>query len=537
MGSASMWTSPPGARVYKACALALGLVLAVSAYLGSVLAAGQRISGEVTCSGHPVAGAIVRLQGAEQSTLTDERGLFTLSVPAFNPSLYVTAGKIGYYTNRARLLKPDQHLLINLQEIPKDDNKGYQWQDPTPDLKSQDNCGNCHSRIYREWTQDAHARSTTNPLVQTMYSGTDVRGRPGVGPGYRLDWSDQGNCATCHAPVASLAQHMDLSDIRGVEGMGVSCDLCHKIEEVRPDLNQPNAAEVIFLRPPASAKLLFGPFDDATFLNEVPDFSHSPLFKSSRFCAACHDGSFWGVPVYETFTEWGKSSYSRLGVQCQTCHMQTTGKFDFFADPEKGGKIRPPATIASHRMMGEDPSEFLRNAVAMEASARVQDRLLTVTVKITNVGAGHDVPTGQPMRNMILAVSAAGGQEQSLRFMAGESVPAWGGDLAGQPGKGFAKILLTLNEYATPTHVVNNTTAAEFPSPFWRRNRILSDNRIPANASDLSSYVFSVPKESGRLSIRVRLIYRRAFKPLADAKGWDIPDITIATSELEIEKP
>ncbi|MBV8855418.1 MAG: hypothetical protein JOZ02_00520 [Acidobacteria bacterium] len=537
MGRESSAKSVSGAQAYKLYALAACLALAAVVFVGPALATGQKVGGRVTCGGRPVAGASVRLQGVGPSALTDERGLFTLTVPSFNPTRYVTAGKVGYYTGRARLAAPGQELVIDLREIPKEDNKDYHWQDPTPDVRSQDNCGNCHSRIYREWAQDAHARSAVNPLVRTMYSGTDVRGRPNIGPGYRLDWSDEGNCTTCHAPAAALSQHMDVSRTQGVESMGVSCDLCHKIQEVRPDFNQPNTAEVNFLRPPPDAKLLFGPFDDATFPDEVPDFSYSPLFKSSHLCAACHDGSFWGVPVYETFTEWRKSSYASLGVQCQSCHMGSTGKFELFADQEKGGKLRAPETIASHRMMGDDPAQFLRSAVTMETSARVEDGLLTVTVKVANVGAGHDVPTGQPMRNMILVVTAEDESARPLRFMSGESVPVWGGGLAGRPGKGFAKILLTLNEYATSPHILNEEEAADFPAPFWRRNRILSDNRIQANGSDQSSYIFGAPKTPGRLSVRARLIYRRAFAPLAAAKGWDVPDVTVAANGVEVEKP
>jgi hypothetical protein len=523
-------------RFYESYFRAVVRGLALVALVHPVQAIVQTITGEVLGSGHPVAGAIVRIQGAEFSTLSDEHGRFKLSVPTSITDRYVTAGKVGYYTNRVRLVAVDQHVVINLQEIPNQDNKDYQWQDPTPDVKSQDNCGNCHSRIYGEWSNDAHSRSAVNPILRTMYEGTDMLGRP-RGPGYRLDWSDEGNCASCHAPIAALRLNMNLNELQGVDRTGVSCDLCHKVKDVGPDLNVPNLAEVNFMRPPKGSKLIFGPFDDATFISEVPDFSHSPLFKSSRFCAVCHDGSFWGVPVYETFTEWQNSQYNKLGIQCQACHMQSTGEFNIFADKEHGGKTRLPADIASHRMMGEKPEELLRSAVAMETSATIKDQLLVVTVKITNVGAGHDVPTGQPMRNLILVIACEDGSARPLRFMTGESVPAWGGNLAAEPGKGFAKILLTLNEYPKSSHISSDQALAEFPSPFWRRNRILVDNRIPPKGTDESTFSFSVPKEFSQLRVKAQLIYRRAFKPLADFKGWNLPDITLAMNEFKIDKP
>ncbi|HEU4389990.1 MAG TPA: hypothetical protein VFV34_19470, partial [Blastocatellia bacterium] len=74
---------------------------------------------------------------------------------------------------------------------------------------------------------------------------------------------------------------------------------------------------------------------------------------------------------------------------------------------------------------------------------------------------------------------------------------------------------------------------AEFPAPFWNRNRILSDNRIPAKGVDSSSYVFRMSKE-GPATVKTTLIYRRAFKALANAKGWDLQDIVLAGNEVKV---
>jgi hypothetical protein len=498
------------------------------------------ITGRVTSASKPIDKATVRVQGASGFVLTDEAGNFSIPVEPGAQPIYIAAGKVGYYNNRVEVVAPSRPLNIELRALPGSDNLAYRWQDPTPDKASKDNCGNCHTAIYKEWSADAHAESGINPVVMSMYNGTDLRGNSMVRPGYRIDWADVGDCATCHAPFAALNHDLkaDMNKLEGVEKLGVSCDFCHKVKDIPSNNNFPNFADVKMARPPAGAKIMFGPYDDATFPGEVPEFAYSPLFRSSRLCAACHDGMSWGVPAYETFSEWRESEYSSKGIECQDCHMKANKQLVRFADEEAGGKLRIGARIASHSMMGTDRVGFMREAVKMEGKASIKDGILAVEVNVVNVGAGHALPTGQPIRNMILVVSCADERGEPLRFLAGEKVPYWGDDLAGQPGKGFAKILMALNEYTKADLLVATTNGlAEFPAPFWNRNRILSDNRIPPKGSDSSTYLFQTPKEVGRITVKAQLIYRRAFKALADVKGWDFRDIPLATYESQVNKP
>lgn len=536
-------TNRPSTRSLKMtlCFLVSGysLVLLVQAAARPGLDA-RTITGRVTSAGRPLNQASVRIQGTNHFVLTDESGYFSISVESGAPPIYIAAGKPGYYNNRVEVVAPSPPLNVELRALPGSDNGDYRWQDPTPDKASKDNCGNCHTAIYKEWSADAHAASSINPIVMSMYNGTDLRGNTMVRPGYRIDWADVGNCATCHAPFAALNHEMmaDMNRLEGVEKLGVSCDFCHKVKDILSDNNFPNFADVKMARPPAGTKLMFGPYDDATFPGEIPEFAYSPLFRSSRLCAACHDGMSWGVPAYETFSEWRQSEYSSKGIECQDCHMKSNEQLVRFANEEAGGKLRTGARIASHSMMGHDRVRFMQEAVKMEGKTAIKDGILTVEVNLANVGAGHALPTGQPIRNMILVISCADQRGEPLRFLAGEKVPYWGDDLAGQPGKGFAKILMALNEYTKADLLVATTNGlAEFPAPFWNRNRILSDNRIPPKGSDASTYLFRVPKEAGRITVKAQLIYRRAFKALADVKGWDFRDIPLATYESRVNKP
>lgn len=61
---------------------------------------------------------------------------------------------------------------------------------------------------------------------------------------------------------------------------------------------------------------------------------------------------------------------------------------------------------------------------------------------------------------------------------------------------------------------------------YWRQTVIREDTRIPARATDMTRYQFRAP-ESGPAIVEARLVFRRAFKPLSDVKGWQVPDIVM----------
>lgn len=147
---------------------------------------------------------------------------------------------------------------------------------------------------------------------------------------------------------------------------------------------------------------------------------------------------------------------------------------------------------------------------------RWPQKLFRIT-SIVNDKAGHDVPTVSPLRNILLVVAAKDDQGNALALRNGSTLPEWAGDYAGRPGKGFAKILEELWTEVSPS------------AAYWRQTRILSDNRIPAFGADTSHYIFAAPT-SGKSTIEVNLIYRRAFYPLMQQKGWQVPDILMSST-------
>jgi hypothetical protein len=371
--------------------------------------------------------------------------------------------------------------------------------------------------IMPQWENNAHGRAISNDRFYSLYNGTNLSGTLSIGPGFLNDFpGTAGVCANCHAPGASVDGYLStgMNAVRDELIYGIHCDFCHKIGGgyLNPATgslypNAPGVTSMRILRPPEGDQIFFGPYDDI----HDPD-TYLPLISDSQYCAPCHQFSFWGTPIYESYEEWLASDYAAIGVTCQDCHMPPNGD-SHFALPEVGGLERPPESIPSHQDLGATSIELLQNTITMEVTAEQAQDCINVTVTITNTGAGHHVPTDFPGRHMILVVTATGEGGLPLSQRDGLTVPDWGGDEAGLPGTAFAKVLRDIETGEEP--VVN----------YWKQTLITSDNRIPAFAANTSQYTFALPDSAGEVQVSARLIFRRVFQSLADQKDWDIPDL------------
>ena len=393
-----------------------------------------------------------------------------------------------------------------------------------------------------EWRQDAHGLSAVNPRFLSMYFGTDLTGRkspptqfsrnrdygpvplppdpqkPYYGPGYKLDFPDSdGNCGSCHIPIAAVGSPYGVNpdDMPEAAEEGVSCDFCHKIWDVRlqqdglPAANRPGVLSIEFRRPETGHQLFMGPFDDVA----PGEDTYLPLQRQSAFCASCHFGVFWDVPIYNSYGEWLASPYSDPveGQTCQDCHMPKRG-VEYFVLPDRGGLKRDPSRISSHRMPGALDGQLLQNALTMTVDVERKHDRVSVRVELVNDQTGHHVPTDSPLRHLILTVRLTDRQGRRQPLLEGPVLPQWAGSYAGEGGKVYAKVLEELWTEISPS------------GAYWNQTRILSDNRLPAYGRDLSRYLFSA-QASEPLDLEVRVIYRRAFRELIEQKGWRTADI------------
>jgi len=442
------------------------------------------IHGRVSAGPRPVASARVRLKGDAACVLTDESGRFQLDAPPRDGHT-VTAAKDGYLI--AGVPASAGPLEIRLTPLPAADCGDYQWVGPAPSSAAGGACGNCHQPIYEEWRSDGHAQSAVSRRFQDTL---DVLAQD-YPEGVAVCWS-------CHAPSLEPDRvTFDLRRMSGVVAAGVHCDFCHKIREANFEHAGVTHGRFGYdLLRPADGQLFFGPLDD---VNRGED-AYSPLMSESRFCAACHEGTLFGVHVYGTWSEWLASPARRQGCQCQTCHMAPSGVLTNVA-PASGGIERDPQTLASHTFLPGGREAMLRRALDVSADIDRRPSSVEVSVRLDARDVGHRLPTGFIDRQLLLVVEALDAEGQAARLLIGRRLPAAAGkELSGKAGRLFAKLLTDAD--------------GESPAPFWRAGVSMSDTRLsPEEPLDCD---FSFPADAAL--VRVRLIYRRSWQDPADGE-------------------
>jgi hypothetical protein len=158
----------------------------------------------------------------------------------------------------------------------------------------------------------------------------------------------------------------------------------------------------------------------------------------------------------------------------------------------------------------------------MELEGEIQGNQLLLKIHISNTNGGHWVPTGEPMRSVLLLVEARDSEDKPLTFIRGSRVPEWvgqgrqeDGDFGGLPGALFAKVLAD--------------EEGNLNVPFWQASRVASDTRIRPKKTETLEFVFALVDPGDEPSAEASLIYRPVPRPLAKAKKWQVEDITIAT--------
>lgn len=506
--------------------LALGLIL-----FGSEARA--QLSGRVLddVTGLPIVGAEVRLQARPDTpvAITNAAGQWSLSVPVTGGAEvgaalpYARTRPINYVTQTG-FAKVGVPLDLRLPRLPNADNPSYL--PPTAQL-----CGVCHVDQIDHWRDSRHAGAALNPWVLDLFSGT---GTPGGSAGYVFrathDPGETGFCATCHAPLEDVftpGQKM-LDEVSTAAGLdGVTCLSCHQIAHVDAgNINGLHHVDKTTYRFPDDSKhptpfYVFGPLGDV----EVGSMRnvYAPLFKQALLCASCHqyNNPATGAPGQDTFVEWQASPFAQPGPNfkvCQDCHMPPADGPGLIASTSS--VIRPAEQRRGHRFVGSTPST-LAAAILLRTSTQVQGDQLIVRAEVENRGAGHAFPAGVSIRNalLVLDVRIAG---QMLEQIAGPRVPWWAndevpgvqpGDLAGLPGKGYAKVL---------EGRINGQGPVVRPVLFIDAEGVAEDSKIPSGQTDVSEYRFRIPfgTFNATATIDARLLYRRAFRAEAVTKGW-----------------
>lgn len=254
-------------------------------------------------------------------------------------------------------------------------------------------CGRCHRTIMEAWKKSAHARAMESPLFQDALEMAEDAYGAGVVP----------MCLNCHAPLAALTQ--DSAWRRKTTWEGITCDYCHSVRSVSLGPGNPRAVVELSL-------VKSGPLKNVQAAAHGAQYS--AVHTSSLICAPCHEyKNALGFPVLSTYSEWEKSGYAEQGKGCPSCHMyQVAGAV---VDPKV--LADSSAKLNLHEMPGSHSVDQLNRTIKAQLTTVWEGDNLRVTVQIANAGAGHMVPTGSPMRQLILDVSAApyGGETSHVR--------------------------------------------------------------------------------------------------------------------------
>ena len=503
----------------------------IAVLLLGVFVAEAQVTGTVidSSSSMPVASALVSRQGEGPQTTTAGDGSFVLNVSGSD--LVVVAAKTGFFNNSVTVTSPASGVQILIDPVPS-------WNDPGYQIAAPSDCAICHPIRLDEWLETPMAKGGVNTWVHDIYAGNGTPGGMG-GFVYTRDSvyaasNPNSECASCHQPQYWIenpwaALDPDLGSSNPGVMHGISCDVCHKIEDVdTTKINYPGIfpGAVTFNRPAPGGQVIYGMLADVDYwAGTLMRASYQPQL-AAEVCAVCHQDandpdenhSFNGVISEPTYLEWLASPYadpsSPMYASCVDCHMpqaDTNQVCNIILTPN-----RDPARIRSHEIWGTTP-EYLDNAVDLDMTVDQVGNNLRVTVSLANNSTGHHVPTGVTVRNMILLVEAweDGGDpltdplthtgSQVIHDLGGIGDPAQG-YFAGLPGKFFAK--------------VNHDGSGNGPTFFTDATGILFDNRMPALSTDTSDYRFELPDHNATVHVRARLIYRRAFRFLVDAKAW-----------------
>ncbi|MEO1937902.1 MAG: multiheme c-type cytochrome [Sulfurimonas sp.] len=365
-------------------------------------------------------------------------------------------------------------------------------------------CKVCHSEIFNEWADSNHRHlADSNPYYMVMenLAGMDK------GEAFR-EW-----CMGCHNPSAVTTKQTktthfmrenSMPDPLFVQGsahlieeykqhrkrleQGVSCIACHRMSDVK---EQGNSSYRLSLH--KRKRYLFG---DATsgmklWLNEKLINANPKVHKKgymqasyqeSRYCASCHNEFLPHSKkmVVATYDEWRDSPYNNQQNQkehksCQDCHMSYIKDGRFVGKSgrsTKGGVYKKQIKThyfsgANHFLVGLKSKEHEAQSIALLKTAAKLDAKIVdnrLFVGVTNVGAGHHLPTGAAdFRELWLHVTVRDGDGKKV-FESGD--------------------LDESGNIKPNTRIYQKVFGDKDGKPvglfFWRYEKLLKDNRIPA---------------------------------------------------------
>ena len=405
-------------------------------------------------------------------------------------------------------------------------------------------CGACHTRIYKEWQTSTMAQDINSTVVYQFYTGTNGKGKKD-GLGFQgMHPGETGDCADCHVPQLVLDENAKGKEVDLGIAMkekldhGISCNFCHTVEDVHIKKDEKGRYDTRIIHTVKQDKsgAKHGPFKDAK--SPAHPTQYSALHRDSKLCATCHlnQEKLLSMSTYKDWEDAYKSG--KTTETCQGCHMPLhKEKVELATGGPKREGVRAHTFIGAH-----DPG-MLAKALSLNLKTRIEGNELVVSTTVENVGAGHKVPGSGPIRNVILKIDARGTDGKSLTYsgkpqgllppLAGMGKPRTkkrdAQDWAGLPGKMYAK--------AYKSKVIPKLGHAMVGVGGFAADSVAFDTALKPKEPDSMEFRFKLPASGDVAKIDARLVYRWAFKPLADKKGWKLEDRPMRSASVEVKLP
>ena len=199
-------------------------------------------------------------------------------------------------------------------------------------------CGQCHPRVFAEWSSSNHAYASISPMFHKFEQSINDLTTGTIGS----------FCVRCHQQIGTQngeKREAALWDRSEISREGITCITCHRVKAEFGKVNGERHIEAGDITQPiynaqrgtALSSVLANPDEYGLKSDKNPDgkLIHSGVIKfeqisKSEFCVSCHQVAVnIGIKLEIVWDQYRASPALAQGVQCQDCHMgKTPGRPD-----------------------------------------------------------------------------------------------------------------------------------------------------------------------------------------------------------------
>lgn len=396
---------------------------------------------------------------------------------------------------------------------------------------SPESCANCHAKIVEEWKQSLHSVADTEIIYSRVVG--EFRQKHGI---EASNW-----CAGCHSPLRLARGQLSLK-IADVDQPNVDCVTCHSIQHIHEPVGSNNYD--LSVRPAIGYEVA-KPLNLSNRLMLMHPGAHqdrwnASLIRSAEFCGACHrqvvpkflTKSNDNPTIQDTFGEWQQSRFNSEDPAqrrtCQDCHMPEDHGFGIVLGFGSRSHLFAGGSIDIAQLSGARTGVKAHKRLLSEAAtisleaAECGSQGVGLHVKVTNYGAGHNLPTGvTDLREVWLEVTATNSSGKVV-YQSGSI------DSDGFLDPQAIRFRVTLgDEERKPVHFHD----------IIRARYVLEDTTIRAGETRDVGYLLPIA-DASTAKIDVRLLYRTVPQDFLNhfmTADLRFQAITMATSSLSLD--